>query len=244
MLRRLGEYLLLVAEAFKRPTKWSVFNKQLFKELCDLGLGSFFIVSFLSIFIGAMASILVAYNIDSPFIPKSMIAFSARQIIILEFSPTIISLILAGKMGSQIASELGSMRVTQQIDALKVMGVNPANYLILPKITACLLFNPVLIVFSIVLGLLGAWIACIASGTVSSEVFLTGLLGWFEPFTMFFALIKAVIFAFIISSVSSYIGYNVEGGSVEVGKASTKAVVTSSILIIIFDLIVTQLLLT
>ena len=244
MLRQLGNYLLLIGESFKRPTKWKMFRKQLMKELCDLGLNSFGIVAILSVFIGAVAAILTAYNIDSPFVPKTMVAFTARQIIILEFSPTIISLILAGKLGSQIASELGTMRVTQQIDALFVMGVNPANYLVLPKIIASMLFNPVLITFSIGLGLIGAWVACIATNIISSDAFLVGLLSWFEPFTVFFAMIKTVTFAFIISSISSFIGYNVEGGSVEVGKASTKAVVYSSIMIILFDLILTQMFLT
>jgi ABC-type transport system involved in resistance to organic solvents, permease component len=244
MLKRLGNYLLLIVEAFKRPIKWPMFRRQLLKEFGDLGLDSFAIVAILSVFIGAVASILTAYNIDTPFVPKTMVAFTARQIIILEFSPTIISLILAGKLGSQIASELGTMRVTQQIDALYVMGVNPVNYLVLPKIIACVLFNPVLITFSIVLGLLGAWTACVVTDIISSDAFLVGLLDWFDPFTVSFAMIKTVTFAFIISSVSSFVGYNVAGGSVEVGKASTRAVVVSSILIILFDLVLTQIFLT
>lgn len=244
MLRKLGEYLILVGQSFRRPVKWSMFKKQLLKEFDLLGLDSFFIVSFLSIFIGALAAILIAYNIDSPFIPKQMVAFSSRQIIVLEFSPTIISLILAGKLGSQITSELGTMRVTQQIDALHVMGINPANYLILPKMVACILFNPVLIVFSMFLGIVGAWGACILTHIVSTEAFLLGLLDTFKPFEVMFALVKAVVFAYIITSVSSFLGYTVEGGSVEVGKASTRAVVLSSVLIIIFDLILTQIFLT
>ena len=164
--------------------------------------------------------------------------------IVLEFSPTIISLILAGKLGSQISSELGTMRVTQQIDALKVMGVNPANYLIFPKIISCLLFIPVLIVFSIVIGILGGWLACIFTGVITPTNYVVGLRSWFEPFSLSFAMIKTVVFAFLITSISSYIGYNVKGGSVEVGKASTQSVVISSIAIIIFDLILTQMLLT
>lgn len=244
MLRRFGEYLILIGQTFRRPVKWSVFKKQLLKEFDMLGLDSFFIVSFLSIFIGALAAILIAYNIESPFIPKEMVAFSSRQIIILEFSPTIISLILAGKLGSQITSELGTMRVSQQIDALQVMGINPANYLILPKMLACVLFTPVLIIYSMFLGIIGAWVACLATHIVSTESFLLGLFDTFRVYEVMFALVKSVVFAFIITSVSSYLGYTVDGGSVEVGKASTRAVVLSSVLIIIFDLILTQIFLT
>jgi phospholipid/cholesterol/gamma-HCH transport system permease protein len=155
----------------------------------------------------------------------------------------VISLILAGKVGSRIASEIGTMRVTEQIDALRVMGVNPANYLILPKITASMLFNPVLIIFSMVVGIWGGWIACIVTGLVTSVDYIEGLRSWFEPFTVTYAMIKTLVFAFIIASVSGFLGYNLKGGSVEVGRASTRAVVISSILIILFDLILTQLLL-
>lgn len=244
MLRKFGEYLILIGQSFRRPVKWSMFKKQLMKEFDLLGLNSFFIVSFLSVFIGALAAILIAYNVESPFIPRAMVAFSSRQIIVLEFSPTIISLILAGKLGSQITSELGTMRVTQQIDALSVMGINPSNYLILPKMLACILFNPVLIIFSMFLGIVGAWVACVLTHIVSTEDFLVGLMDTFKPFEVMFALVKAVVFAYIITSVSSFLGYTVEGGSVEVGKASTRAVVLSSVLIIIFDLILTQIFLT
>ena len=185
----------------------------------------------------------MAYNIDSPFIPKSTIGFSTRQMLVLEISPTIISLILAGKVGSRIASEIGTMRITEQIDALRVMGINPANYLILPKITAAMIYNPVLIIFSIFLGVFGGWIAGSFTGLVPSADYLIGIREWFEPFSLTYAMIKTVVFAFIITSVSAYKGYTVKGGSVEVGQASTEAVVASSILIISFDLILTQMLL-
>ena len=171
--------------------------------------------------------------------PEKLVGFSARQMIILEFSPTIISLILAGKLGSQIASEIGTMRVTQQIDALKVMGINPANYLILPKIISCLLFIPVLIIFSIVVGILGGWLACVLTGVITPTNYVVGLRAWFEPYTLTFAMIKTVVFAFLITSISSFVGYTVKGGSVEVGKASTRGVVMSSIAIIVSDLILT-----
>lgn len=244
MLRKLGDYLILISQAFRKPDKALVFRKRLLHEFYNLGFTSIGIVLILSVFVGAVATILVAYNIDSPLIPEKMVGFTARQMIILEFSPTMISLILAGKLGSQIASEIGSMRVTQQIDALQVMGINTANYLILPKIIASLLFIPVLIIFSIVIGILGGWLACIVANVITPTNYVIGLRAWFEPFSVTFAMIKTVVFAFLISSISSYIGYSVKGGSVEVGKASTQAVVISSIAIIIFDLILTQMLLT
>lgn len=244
MLTKLGEYLILMSQAFRKPDKLLVFRKQLLHEFYNLGFTSIGIVLILSVFVGAVATILVAYNIDNPLLPEKLVGFTARQMIILEFSPTIISLILAGKLGSQIASELGTMRVTQQIDALQVMGINPANYLILPKIIACLLFIPVLIIFSIVIGIFGGWLACIVADVISPANYVFGLRAWFDPFSITFAMIKTLVFAFLISSISSYIGYNVQGGSVEVGKASTRGVVYSSIFIIVFDLILTQMLLT
>ena len=238
-----GEYVSLIFEAFKRPDKGAVFRRQLAFDFVTLGLESIGIVAFISVFTGAIITMQTAYNIDSPFIPLYTIGFSTRQMMVLEFSPTIISLILAGKVGSRIASEIGTMRVTEQIDALRVMGVNPANYLILPKITASMIFNPVLIIFSIFLGLAGGWLAGSLSGLLPSDDFILGMRSWFEPFTITYALIKTVVFAFIITSVSAYKGYSVKGGSVEVGKASTEAIVVSSILIIVFDLILTQMLL-
>lgn len=243
MFRLLGEYLLLMFETFKRPDKGPVFRRQLMIEFVGLGIDSISIVAIISVFTGAIVAIQTAYNIDSPLIPLTMVGFTTRQMMILEFSPTVISLILAGKVGSRIASEIGTMRVTEQIDALRVMGVNPANYLILPKITASMLFNPVLIIFSMVVGIWGGWIACIVTGLVTSVDYIEGLRSWFEPFTVTYAMIKTLVFAFIIASVSGFLGYNLKGGSVEVGRASTRAVVISSILIILFDLILTQLLL-
>lgn len=244
MLTKLGEYLILMAQAFRKPDKFLIFRRRLLHEFYNLGFTSIGIVLILSVFVGAVATILVAYNIDNPLLPEKLVGFTARQMIILEFSPTIISLILAGKLGSQIASELGSMRVSQQIDALQVMGINPANYLILPKIIASLLFIPVLIIFSIVVGIFGGWVACVLADVISPANYVFGLRGWFDPFSITFAMIKTLVFAFLISSISSYIGYYVKGGSVEVGKASTQAVVFSSIAIIVFDLILTQMLLT
>lgn len=239
-----GDYVVLMYQAFKRPDKGRVFRRQLLMDFRSYGTDSIGIVAIISVFTGAIIAIQTAYNMDNPLLSMKLVGFSTRQMMILEFSPTIVSLILAGKVGSSIASEIGTMRVTEQIDALRVMGINPANYLILPKITAAMLYNPVLIVFSIFLGLSGGYMACYLTGLVPTTAYVEGLRSWFEPFTISYALIKTVVFAFIIASVSGYKGYTVKGGSVEVGRASTKAVVTSSILIIIFDLILTQMLLT
>lgn len=243
-LANTGRYVTLMSRVFTRPQKFSIFRKQLFLEIDNLGIDSLGIVAFISVFMGAVVAIQTAYNIDSPLIPLSMVGFTTRQSVILEFSPTVISLILAGKVGSRIASEIGTMRVTEQIDALEIMGVNSANYLILPKIVASMLINPVLITFSMWLGILGGWFAMNLSGLVSTPDFLEGIRLDFEGFTIFYSLIKTIVFAFIISSVSGFYGYITRGGALEVGHASTKAVVISSIVIILFNLVLTQLLLT
>lgn len=240
----IGNYVMLMRRVFTRPQKGKIFWDQLMAEINNLGLESLGIVAFISVFMGAVVAIQTAYNIDSPLIPMSMVGFTTRQSVILEFSPTVISLILAGKVGSRIASEIGTMRVTEQIDALEIMGVNSANYLIFPKVIASLLINPVLIVFSIWLGVLGGWIAMTATGLVSSTDYISGIRIDFEGYIVFYALIKTVFFAFIIASISGFYGYETRGGALEVGQASTKAVVISSVLIILFNLVLTQLLLT
>ena len=240
----IGNYVLLMQKVFSRPQKGRIFWNQLMTEINSLGLESLGIVAFISAFMGAVVAIQTAYNITSPLIPMSMVGFTVRQSVILEFSPTVISLILAGKVGSRIASEIGTMRVTEQIDALEIMGVNSANYLIFPKIVASMLINPVLIVFSMWMGILGGWVAMLASHLVSSNDFVQGIRIDFLGYTIFYALTKTVFFAFIISSVSGFYGYITQGGALEVGQASTKAVVFSSVIIILFNLVLTQLLLT
>ena len=242
-LRNVGEYVQLMFQAFRRPDKGKVFRRQLMMDFQALGTDSIGIVAIISVFTGAILAIQTSYNMDNPLLSDRIVGFSVRQMMILEFSPTIVSLILAGKVGSSIASEIGTMRVTEQIDALKVMGINPANYLILPKITASMIYNPILIIFSIFLGIAGGWIACLVTGLISPPAYIEGIRSWFEPFSITYALIKTVVFAFIIASVAGYKGFTVSGGSVEVGRASTQAVVISSILIILFDLILTQMLL-
>jgi phospholipid/cholesterol/gamma-HCH transport system permease protein len=242
-LAEVGEYVLIILQAFKRPDKGKVFRRQLFIDFQNMGATSIGVVTIISIFFGAIIAIQTAENIDNPLIPLTTIGFGVRQMMVLEFAPTIISLILVGKVGSSIASEIGTMRVTEQIDALRVMGINPANYLILPKITAAMLYNPVLILFSIVLGIAGGWVAAVSTGIVNTTMYVEGLRSWYDPFTITYAFVKTEVFAFIIASVSGYKGYTVRGGSVEVGKASTSSVVVCTILIVVFDLIITQMLL-
>jgi phospholipid/cholesterol/gamma-HCH transport system permease protein len=243
MIRHFGSYFILMGQVFRRPDRSRAFWKQLVVEFQSLGVDSLGIVAIISVFMGAVVALQTAFNIDSPLIPASTVGFTTRQSMILEFAPTVISLILAGKVGSRIASEIGTMRVTEQIDAMQIMGVNSANFLIFPKAVAAMLFNPILIVISMFLGMLGGWLACVSSGVISSEDYIDGLRSWFDPYTIIYALIKTVVFAFLIVTVSSYHGYRISGGALEVGRASTKAVVYSSILIIVFNLILTQLLL-
>ncbi len=244
LIREIGDYVMLMAETFKRPDKGKVFRRQLFIDFQALGVDSIGIIAFISLFVGGIIAMQMAYNINNPLVPLYLVGYTTKQMMILEISPTIMSLILAGKVGSSIASEIGTMRVTEQIDALKVMGINPANYLILPKITAAMLFFPLLTVFSISIGLGGGLLAVWITGSVTTTDFIDGLQAWFVASDIYYSLTKSLVFAFIITSISGFKGYNVMGGSVAVGKASTSAVVSSSILIIIFDLILTQMLLT
>ena len=242
-LKEAGEYALLLSKILRKPDRVNVFRKQVFDELFYLGVDSMGIVAIISVFIGAVVAMQTAYNIDSPLIPRYTVGYITRQTIVLEFAPTIISLILAGKVGSRIAGEIGTMRVTEQIDALDVMGVNSANFLILPKIVASVIFFPILVIISMFLGVAGGYIVAALSTDLDVETYLFGVRSFFILFEIFYALIKSLFFAFIITSISGYFGYYVKGGALEVGKASTKAVVQSSIIVILFNVILTQLLL-
>jgi len=244
MISQFGRYLLLMLKVFRGPDKWEVYKKQLITEIYSLGIESLGITAIISVFMGAVVAIQTAYNIDSPLIPLTMVGFTVRQSVILEFSPTIISLILAGKVGSRIASEIGTMRITEQIDALDIMGINAPNFLIFPKITAAMIINPVLIILSMGFGLVGGYLVASFTTLFTTQDYLEGLRGWFDGFTIVYALIKTVVFAFIITSISGFEGYMVRGGAIDVGSASTRAVVWSSIMIILFNLILTQLLLS
>lgn len=234
----------MLKSAFSKPEKFSIYRRQILFEVDKIGVQSLGIVSLLSIFMGAIITIQTAYNIDSAFVPLFTIGFTARQTIILEFSPTIISLILAGKVGSNIASELGTMRVTEQIDALEIMGVNSTGYLILPKIIAAMFIFPFLITISMFLGIFAGGVIGELAGVVSWADYEYGILYDFRPFQIGYSLIKTVVFAFMITSVSSYHGYYTRGGALEVGKSSTQAVVYSSVMVILSNMILTQILLT
>ena len=238
-----GRYLSMLRQSFQRPQKQSIYFRQIMVEMDKLGLASVGIVAIISVFMGAVLAIQMAFNIDTPLIPSYTIGFVTRQSVELEFAPTIISLILAGKVGSRIASELGTMRVTEQIDALEIMGINPATFLILPKIIASMIINPFLIMMSMLLAVGGGWMAGIFTGLFPSAEYIYGIQSFFHIYDIFYALTKTVVFAFIIASVSAYCGYYTKGGALEVGEASTNGVVYSSITIIFMNLILTQILL-
>jgi len=233
----------MLQQVFKSPQKRSIFRELIFKEIEDLGISSIGIVAFISFFVGGVVVIQTALNLESPLTPRYLIGYASRESLILEFSPTLISIILAGKVGSYIASSIGTMRVTEQIDALEVMGINSLNHLVLPKIIANVFFYPFVIIISIALGIVGGWVAGNITGLVSSTDYLTGIRAEFEPFHITYSLIKTSIFAFVIATVPAYHGYYVKGGAIEVGKASTRAVVWTSIVIIVLNYILTQMLL-
>ena len=237
-----GKYLLLMGRSFSRPERFRMFWKRYVTEMAQLGINSIGIVLLISFFIGAVICIQMKLNIQSPWMPRWVSGYTTREILLLEFSSSIMCLILAGKVGSNIASELGTMRVTQQIDALEIMGVNSAAYLILPKVLGFITIMPFLVIFSSATGILGAYATAYIGQVLTPEDLTAGLQHSFNPWFMWMSIIKSLFFAYIISSVSSYFGYSVEGGSVEVGKASTAAVVKSSVLILFSDVFLTQLL--
>ncbi len=244
LLFHFGNYFLLLTKVFSKPEKKRIYYRQFVQELNNIGLNSLGIVLIISLFMGSVITLQTAYNTESPFLPKYLIGLGCRDSMILEFSSTMIALIMAGKAGSNIASELGTMRITEQIDALEIMGINSASFLILPKILASLFFFPLLTIISIITGIFGGWLSVVVTGVIPVPDFNYGLQYAFNPFFVTYTLIKTTVFAFIISSVSSYYGYTVEGGALEVGRASTKAVVYSSINILLFNVILTQLLLS
>lgn len=241
-LHTLGAYLILMWRTIAIPDRMRMFMKQYVKEMAQLGVDSIGIVLLISFFIGAVICIQIKLNIQSPWMPRWVSGYVTREIMLLEFSSAIMCLILAGKVGSNIASELGTMRVTQQIDALDIMGVNSANYLIAPKILGLMTLMPCLVVFSNVMGIIGAYATAYIGHILTPDDLTLGLQHAFNSWFVWMSIIKSVVFAFIIASVSSYCGYCVEGGSVEVGKASTSAVVNSSIIILFTDVFLTQLL--
>jgi len=243
LFRSVGEYLLFMNRVISRPEKWGIYYRQILIEIETLGIQSIGIVIIISIFMGAVVTLQTRYNLENPLIPMYLIGLTARDTMLLEFSSTIVGLILAGKVGSNIASEIGHMRITEQIDALEIMGVNSASYLIQPKLIATVIFNPILTLISMFVGVFGGWLASVVTGALTSSDYIYGIQYWFVPFYVVYSLVKTVVFAIIITTVPAYFGYFVKGGALEVGRASTKGVVSSSILILLFNVILTQLLL-
>lgn len=243
LLSEIGKYILMIKGMFSKPENWKMYWKEFMHQCSEIGIGSLGIVAIISFFIGAVSTIQTAYQLISPLIPLSTISQIVRDTVILEFAPTLVSIVLAGVVGSKIAGELGNMRVSEQIDALEIMGINTKAYLVLPKILAAIVTIPMLIVIAMILGIWGGRIAGTASGILSGDTFDKGLREGFNAYNVFFSLVKAYTFAYIISSVPAYYGYNVQGGPLEIGRASTKAVVVSCILILLADYVLSALLL-
>lgn len=238
-----GQYILLMKRVFTRPEKWRIFWKQCLVEMEKLGLTSVPLIGIISIAIGAVLVIQTAFNIENPFIPKMYVGYMVRESLILEFSCTMVALILAGKVGSNISSDIGTMRLTEQIDAMEMMGINSANYLVLPKVVSVCLFNPILMLFSFMVGILGGWLIVAATGMITLSQYSTGLRFAFNGFYILYAVIKMIVFSFIIVTISALYGYSPKENSMEVGRASTRSIVTICLLILISDLMLTQLML-
>ncbi len=240
---KFGQYLLLLKGMFTKPENYKMYWKEFMHQCVEIGIGSLPIVIIISLFLGAVTTVQTAYQLVSPLVPSSTIGMIVRDSMILELSPTVVSIVLAGVVGSKIASELGNMRISEQIDALEIMGINTKAYLVLPKIAAALLMIPCLIVLSAFLGIWGGRMAADFSGIVASDIFDIGLRSKFSPFNVGFAMSKAYTFAFIVSSIPAYYGYFVSGGALEIGRNSTTSVVVSCILILIADYALAALLL-
>ncbi|MBC7865995.1 MAG: ABC transporter permease [Gloeobacteraceae cyanobacterium ES-bin-316] len=238
-----GKYILMFNGMFRKPENAKLYWKEFMHQCSDIGIGSLGIVSIISVFMGAVSTVQTAYQLVSPLIARTAIAQIVRDTVILEFAPTLVCIVLAGVVGSKIASELGNMRVSEQIDALEIMGINTKTYLILPKILAAIVTIPMLVVLAMVLGIYGGRLAGSAAGILSTDTFDRGLAQGFMPFNVIFSLIKGYTFAFIISSIPAFYGYYVKGGSLEIGRSSTKSVVVSCVVILLADYILAALLL-
>lgn len=238
-----GHYILFLNKVFKTPDRWRMFFKQFFREFYGMGNDSFQIVSIISMFIGGVTVIQFGYQLAGTLAPANLLGRIVRDANILEFSPTIIGLVMAGKIGSSIAGEIGTMKVSEQIDALEIMGVNSANYVVMPKIVSAIITMPIIVTYSMTLSMVGGAISTELSGVVSMQTYIDGLLWDFDGYNVFFSLVKAVVFGFVIASISSFHGYNTNGGALEVGESSTKSVVQSCIAIIFFDYALAQVML-
>lgn len=239
----LGRYLMMLKGMFSRPENMRMYWREFMHQCSEIGIGSLGIVVIISVFMGAVSTVQTAYQLTSPLIQKYTIAMVVRDTVILEFAPTLVCIVLAGVVGSKIAGELGNMRVSEQIDALEIMGINTKAYLVLPKIVAALMVIPMLVVLAAGLGIWGGKLAGTATGILSSDEFNKGLLSYFDPYNAFFMIVKAYAFAFIISSVPSYYGYNVQGGALEIGRSSTRSVVVSCVAILFADYLLSAILL-
>ena len=240
-IEKIGEYFILMGRVFRMPDRWRMFWRQMSREMEKQGLESILITLIVSVFMGAIMTLQTKLNTENPLLPAYSTGLVTRDCILLEFSSTILCLLLAGKVGSNIASEIGTMRVSEQIDAMEVMGINSANYIILPKIAAMVSYIPILSAFSMITGLGGAYFVALFTDIMPMSTLTHGFQAYFKEHYIWFALFKTLFFGYIISSVSAYYGYSVKGGSREVGKASTNAVVTSSVLILITDVLLTQI---
>lgn len=243
LFSEIGRYLLMLKSMFSKPENWKMYWKEFMHQCAEIGIGSLGIVVIISFFMGAVSTVQTAYQLTSPFIPKYTIAQVVRDTVILEFAPTLVSIVLAGVIGSKIAGELGNMRVSEQIDALEIMGINTKAYLVLPKIIASLIVIPMLIILAAMLGIWGGQLAGSFSGILSSDEYHKGLLMGFVPYNIVFSMAKAYTFAFLLSSIPAYYGYHVKGGALEIGRASTKSVVVSCVAILFADYILAAILL-
>lgn len=243
VLEIIGEYFIFLGRVFRRPEKWKIFFKKLIFEMDAMGVGSLLIVSIISITLGSVITIQTALQIESSWVPAWTVGFTVRTSVVMELCPTIISLLLVGNLGSRITSEIGSMRVTEQIDALEVMGINPAAFLVLPKIIASLIVNPLLIIFSIFFALFGGYLTVLLTNVVTMFDFIDGITSFFRMYDIYYALTKTTVFAFVMSSICSFYGYRIEGGALELGKANTQGIVVASFVLLILNLVITQIML-
>ena len=241
IIANIGRYFTMLKVVFSKPEKMKIFRIRTFEEIQLIGINSIPIVALMSVFIGGVIALQTASNMDNPILPAYTIGYITRSSTVLELSPTIICLILAGKVGSNVASEIGTMRVTEQIDALEIMGVNSLTYLVLPKIVAAIFFFPILIILSMALALIGGWLSLIISDLSTTETYVLGIRYFFKTSDIVYALTKTVVFGFLIVSVSSFYGYYTKGGSLDVGRSSTQAVVSSSVTILLANFLITQM---
>lgn len=242
-LELLGNYFLFLRRVFSKPEKWSEFLKKTIDEMYSMGIGSLIIVIIVSLAMGSVITLQCALQVESSWIPSWTIGFTARTSIVMELCPTIISLLLVGNLGSRITAEIGSMRVTEQIDALEVMGINPASYLVLPKVVSAFFVNPALIIISIFFALFGGYITVVITELITVYDYVDGITSFFRMYDIWYALVKTVIFGFVITSVSAFYGYKIEGGALELGKANTEGVVVASFFILILNLVITNVML-